>query len=212
MGELKKDEYISIVGLVFTRCIHPLVPGNDDVPVTQYSGKPQMYEQCPPQTDATPMQDIAVTVYASSQPPSYLYQQTNTVTYQRLYQPSETLPSYCTPVLSTPHSSAVYIQDPGAAQLTSRPPPTHFVIPPPPSVVSSVGQRVFAAQPQFSYAQGFEMQPPPVYQQSAPYAGFASSQSSEAASYSLIGALQAAPPPTAPPANTTAVSYWMSLS
>jgi len=193
------------------------------VPVTQYSGQPQMYDlSTTMQSQQSEVglhlapQDLAVTIYTSSQPASYLYQQTNTVTYRRLFQPSDTLSSYCAPVLSTSQPSTVFIQD------SSLPPPTHYVIPPPPSIVSSVGPQTFTAPTalgaQFSYAQpmasaAFEMQSPPVYQQSTAYSGFpvsGISQPSETA-YSLMSRIPPPPPPP-PPSNNTAVSYWMSLS
>jgi hypothetical protein len=193
-----------------------------DVPVTQYSGQPHLYDLTATiQSQQKDVglhllpQDLAVTIYTSNQPASYIYQQTNTVTYRRLFQPSDTLSSYCAPVLSTSQPSTVFIQD------SSLPPPTHYVIPPPPSIVSSVGPQTFAASAalatQFSYAHslasaGFEVQPPPVYQQSTAYSGFPVSGISHPPE-TVYSQMSRIPPPPCPlPSNSTAVSYWMSLS
>lgn len=171
-----------------------------------------------PQGDAgqfvTPAQD-AVTLYATSQPTSYVYQQTSTVAYRQLYH-SDKMPSFCASLSSAPPPPAVFIQDAGTGQVSSLPPPAHFVVPPPPSDASSVGPQTFTAAagitPQFSFAQpSFEMQrSPAVYQQAAAYSGFSASGVPPPESFSVFGALQPTQPP--PPPNSSSVSYWMSLS
>lgn len=188
-----------------------------------------MYDVCQSQQQAPPSQtdtslflsqpDLAVTIYASSQPTSYVYQQANTVTYRQIYQSSDNLSSYCTPASSTPQASAVFFQDQVAGQISSMPPPTHYMIPPPPSAASSSGPQTFSVTPQFSFAQSvasapLQMQPPPLYQQSSAYSGYSAAgiQPPPAdGSYSLFSAIQPPPPPSLP-SNSNTVSYWMSLS
>jgi hypothetical protein len=183
----------------------------------EFSSMQQQVQQGDAGQFVTSPQDVAVTLYASSQPASYVYQQTSTMAYRQLYQTSDGLSSYCTPMSSAPPPSAVFIQDAGSGHVSSLPPPTHYMVP---SVASSIGAQTFTAAagiaPQFSFAQpiasaSFDLQrPPSLYQQAATYTGFSAAAVRPPESFSVFSAVQHSQPP--PPTNSNAVSYWMTLS